>query len=114
MSEHVWMNWKRKLGSPTSSLDHSQEPRCCNRRASLRGEDVRARPLQWPKRPELRPMQGMHTLNSAFSSIDMQATIPEIDLSPSQGTEFGSTQSMPIGEQDSGSISSTVPPSFAC
>ena len=42
MPQHVGMNWKRKLGSLTRSLDHSQEPRRCNRSASLGGEDVRA------------------------------------------------------------------------
>ena len=47
----------------------------------------------------------MHTFNPALSPIHMQATIPEIDLSPSQGAEFSRSQAMSIGEQDSGSSS---------
>jgi hypothetical protein len=30
----------------------------------------------------------MNTLNSGFSPIHMQATIPEIDLAPSQGAKL--------------------------
>jgi hypothetical protein len=59
-------------------------------------------------------MQWMNTLDPALGPIHMQATIPEIDLRPSQGAEFSGPQSMPIGEQDSGCISLTVPPSLAC
>jgi len=40
----------------------------------------------------------MHAFNSALGPIDMQATIPQIDLSPSQGAEFSGSQSMLIGE----------------
>jgi hypothetical protein len=59
-------------------------------------------------------MQRMNTLNSALSPIHVQPAIPEIDLSPSQGTEFGSTQSMPICQEDSRCIPSAVPSTFAC
>jgi hypothetical protein len=57
-------------------------------------------------------MQGMHTLNSAFSSIHMKAAIPEIDLAPTQGTELGSTQSMSICQEDRRRIPSPIPSSF--
>jgi hypothetical protein len=43
-------------------------------------------------------MQGMNTLDPAFSSVYMQPAIPEIDLSPSQGAKLLSPQAMPIGE----------------
>ena len=42
----------------------------------------------------------MHAFNSALGPIDMQATIPQIDLSPSQGAEFSGSQSMSISKED--------------
>src|SRR5262249_40080801 len=56
----------------------------------------------------------MDALYSALGPIHMQSAIPEIDLAPSQGTEFSSPQSMPISEQDSGCIPCTVAASLAC
>jgi hypothetical protein len=43
-------------------------------------------------------MQRMHAFNSAFGPVHMQAAIPEINLSPSQGTEFSRSQSMSISK----------------
>src|SRR5262249_29964605 len=63
---------------------------------------------------KLRPMQWMHAFNSAFSPIHMQAAIPQINLSPSQGAEFSSPQSMPICQEDRRCISSAVASTFAC
>jgi hypothetical protein len=44
----------------------------------------------------------------------MQATIPEIDLAPSQGTEFSRPQSMSVGQEDRRCIPSAVASTFAC
>src|SRR5262245_49300422 len=96
MSQHVRMYWERKLSRSASSLDHSQEPRCCNWRASFGGEHIRTAALKWSQGPKLRPMQRMHAFNSALSSIHMQSAIPEIDLRPSQRAEFTSSEPMPI------------------
>jgi hypothetical protein len=49
-------------------------------------------------RPEAHAHATDERFNSAFSPIHMQAAIPEIDLSPSQGAEFSSPQAMPISE----------------
>jgi hypothetical protein len=59
-------------------------------------------------------MQRMNTLDPALGPVDMQATIPEIDMAPSQGTEFSRSQSMSVTEQNSASISSAIPSSLAC
>ena len=40
-------------------------------------------------------MQGMNAFNSALSPIHMQATISQIDLSPSQGAEFSASAASP-------------------
>ena len=88
MSQHMRMNWKRKLCSLASALDHPQEPRRCHRSASFRDEHIRTVALQWSQRSQLRPMQGMDALNSALSPIHMQSPIPEIDLSPTKRAEF--------------------------
>jgi hypothetical protein len=58
-------------------------------------------------------MQRMNTFNSALSPIHMQPAIPEIDLAPSQGTEFSRSQSMPISEEDRRSIPCAIAPPFA-
>jgi hypothetical protein len=54
-------------------------------------------------------MQWMHTFNSALSPIHMQATILEIDLSPSQGAKLTCSQSMSVSQQDSRCIPSAIP-----
>jgi len=59
-------------------------------------------------------MQRMNTLNSALSPIHMKATIPQIDLAPSQGAEFSRPQSMTISEQDRRCIPWPIPSTFAC
>jgi len=41
-------------------------------------------------------MQRMNAFNSTLGPVDVQATSPEIDLSPSQGAEFSGSQSMSI------------------
>jgi hypothetical protein len=40
----------------------------------------------------------MNALYSALGPIYMKATVPEIDLSPSQGAEFSGSQCMSIGK----------------
>jgi len=45
MSQHMRMDWERKLGGSAGALDHPQEPRRCDRSASFGDEDVRARSL---------------------------------------------------------------------
>jgi hypothetical protein len=40
----------------------------------------------------------MNTLDPTLGPVHMKATIPEIDLSPSQGAEFSGSQSMSISE----------------
>src|SRR5262245_10487064 len=114
MPQHVRMNWEWELSGLARSLDHSQEPSCCDRRSGLRCEDVRARSLHRSQSPKLWAMQRMNTLDPALGPVDMHAAIPEIDLAPSQGAEFSGSQPMSIGEQDSGCIPLTVAPSLAC
>jgi hypothetical protein len=36
--------------------------------------------LEWPQGSEFRTVQRMHSLLTALHPIDMQATMPEIDL----------------------------------
>jgi hypothetical protein len=45
--QHVCMHREGKLCSSRCALNHSQEPSCCDRRALLGREDVRALALQW-------------------------------------------------------------------
>jgi len=56
----------------------------------------------------------MNTLNSAFSSVDMQSAIPQINLSPTQAAKLLRSQSMSICQEDSRCIPSAVAPTFAC
>ena len=46
----------------------------------------------------------MDAFNAALCSIDVQATVPQIDLSPSKLTELCRTQAMPVRKQDRRSI----------
>jgi hypothetical protein len=45
VSEHVWVNWKWKLGRSAGSLDHPIEPSGGDRRAGLSREHIGARSL---------------------------------------------------------------------
>ena len=45
-----------------------------------------------------RTVQRMNALYSALSPIHMKATVLEIDLAPSQGTEFSGPQSMSVSQ----------------
>jgi hypothetical protein len=45
MAKHVRVNLERELRRASGSLNHPQEPRRCDRSASLSREDVRARSL---------------------------------------------------------------------
>jgi hypothetical protein len=47
MSQHVRMNWKRKLSGYASSLDHPQEPSWRYWRSSFRYEYIRRSLLEW-------------------------------------------------------------------
>src|SRR5262245_42216335 len=114
MPQHVGMNWKWKPRSLASTLDHPQEPRRCYWRASFGGEHTRTVALQWPQCSQFRSMQWMNTLNSAFSSVDMQSAIPQINLGPTQAAKLLRSQSMSICQEDSRCIPSTVVPTFAC
>ena len=49
-------------------------------------------------------MQRMDTLYSSFSSINMQATIPQIDLCPTERTKLRCPEAMSISEEDRCSI----------
>jgi hypothetical protein len=71
MSEHVRMNWERKLRSLARSLDHPQKPSSRDWSASFGNEHIRAPSLQGPQGPELGSMQWMNTLDTTFGSIDM-------------------------------------------
>jgi hypothetical protein len=84
MPQDVGMYWEWELSSSARSLDHPQEPGGRYWRASLNDEHV--------------TMQGMDALNSALGPVHMQATMVEIDLSPSQGAEFSGSEAMPISE----------------
>jgi hypothetical protein len=96
MAQHVRMNLKWELRGSPGPLDYSQEPRRGNWRASLSHEHIRPAALQRPQCPKFRAMQGMHALDPAFGSIDVQATMPQINLRPFQRAEFGSAQAMPV------------------
>jgi hypothetical protein len=80
MPEHVWMNRKREFGRNAGSLDHSQEPSRHGGSFSFGHEDVGACPLQWTQSPKLQSSEGMNALLTSFGAVDMQATMPEIDL----------------------------------
>ena|SRR6266436_6172403 len=80
MPEHMWMNLERKVSSYAGSPNHPQKPCCCNGSASFGHEYIRTVALEWPQGSKFWAVQRMHTLLSALSSVDMQATIPEIDL----------------------------------
>src|SRR5262249_47785035 len=112
MPQHVRMNWKWKPRSLASTLD--QEPRRCNRSASFGDEHIRTVALQWPQCSQFRSMQRVNALDPAFSSIHMKATIPQINLSPSQGAEFSGSKSMPICQEDRRCIPSAIPSTVAC
>jgi hypothetical protein len=84
MPQHMRMNLERKVRSYAGTLDHSQEPSCCYWSASFGHEYIRTVALEWPQGSEFRTVQRMHTLLSALHPIDMQATMPEIDLCPTE------------------------------
>ena len=84
MPQHVWVNWKLQLRRSARSLDHSQEPSCCYWSASFGHEYIRTVALEWPQGSEFRTVQRMHSLLTALHPIDMQATMPEIDLRPAE------------------------------
>src|SRR5215813_3349872 len=69
MPQHMRMNWEWELSGSARSLDHPQEPRCCNRSASLGDEHIRTVALKWSQRSQFRAMQRMNTLNSTLSSV---------------------------------------------
>src|SRR5262245_9000813 len=94
MPQHVWVHWKRKARSPSGPLDHAQEPSRGDRCPSLSHEDVGARPLQRPQRPQLGTTKRMHTLDPTLCPVHMQAAMPKIDLAPLQGAKLSCTQSM--------------------
>jgi hypothetical protein len=84
MPKHVRVNLERKLSSLAGALDHSQEPSCCYWSASFGHEYIRTVALEWPQGSEFRTVQRMHSLLTALHPIDMQATIPEINLRPTK------------------------------
>ena len=45
MPQHMGMNWEWELSRYAGTLDHSQEPRRCNRSASLGNEYIRTAAL---------------------------------------------------------------------
>ncbi len=80
MAEHMRVDLEWKLRRSTRSLDHPQEPSGCYWSASFGHEYIRTVALEWPQGSEFRTVQRMHSLLTALHPIDMQATIPEIDL----------------------------------
>src|SRR6266498_3696574 len=109
MSQHMRMNLERKLRRSARSLDHSQEPSCCYWSASFGHEYIRTVALEWPQGSEFRTVQRMHSLLTALHPIDMQATMPEIDLRPAERAKLFSPQSMPVGQQDRRCIPRAIP-----
>src|SRR6266571_2540870 len=84
MADHMRMSRKRKLSGLAGALDHSQERSCCYWSASFGHEYIRTVALEWPQGSEFRTVQRMHSLLTALHPIDMQATIPQINLRPTK------------------------------
>jgi len=80
MAQHMGIYRKRKLSCYARSLDHPQEPSCCYWSASFGHEYIRTVALEWPQGSEFRTVQRMHGLLTALHPIDVEATVPEIDL----------------------------------
>jgi hypothetical protein len=90
------MNLERKVRSYARSLDHSQEPSCCYWSASFGHEYIRTVALEWPQGSEFRTVQRMHSLLTALRPIDVQPTMPEINLCPTERAKLLSPEAMPI------------------
>jgi hypothetical protein len=54
----------------------------------------------------------MHTLDATFGAVDVQAPMPQIDLRPTQRTQFLGTQTVPIRHQDCRCIAWAITPSL--
>jgi hypothetical protein len=113
MPQHVRVHSEGEACSATRALDHPQEPGRCYWGCGLGHEDVRARPLQRSQGSKLRPMQGMNASAAALCAVHMQAPLPKIDLRPMKTAKLGSTEPMPVGQQDRTCIPGAIPPSLA-
>ena len=49
-----------------------------------------------PQGPKLGPVQGMHAFDPAFSSVHVQATVPQVDLRPAKLAELGRAKAVSI------------------
>jgi hypothetical protein len=58
-------------------------------------------------------MQRMHAFDPALCAVNMQSPMAQIDLSPAQLAQLGSSQPMPICQQDRSSIPWAIPSSLA-
>jgi hypothetical protein len=64
------------------------------------------------RRSQLRSVKWMHTLHPALRPVDVQASMPEIDLRPTKRAQLLRTQAMPVRQQDSASVPSSIAPTL--
>src|SRR5262249_52130166 len=89
------------------TLQHAGEARRCERCPSLREEHERRcwrLPLEPPQCPHLTAGQGMSAGRAVLRPTDVQGSLSEINLIPTEVAQFGRTQAVPEGNQDHGGV----------
>lgn len=77
---------------------------------SMRHIRPRVVPFQLPQRAEFRSAQWVCASDAILQSVDVQKSLLEVDLVPSQGDELGYPQPMAIGNQEQRCIAVAVSP----